>query len=95
MDEPFNGVDLPSREKILSILRKKKRKITIITVLHNINPVAHDVDKVLLLNKEMIGFGSPKEVLNELNLQKAYGGTVSIVICKEGFCHPLIGDTHG
>lgn len=95
MDEPFNGVDLPSREKILGILRKKKGKITIITVLHNINPVAHDVDKVLLLNKEMIGFGPPKEVLNELNLKKAYGGSVSIVICREGFCHPLIGDTHG
>ena len=95
MDEPFNGVDLPSREKILGILRKKKGKITIITVLHNINPVAHDVDKVLLLNKEMIGFGPPKEVLNELNLKRAYGGSVSIVICREGFCHPLIGDTHG
>ena len=95
MDEPFNGVDLPSREKIMDILVKKMGKVAIVAVLHNINPVLHYVDKVLLLNKKMVAFGSPKETLNELNLQEAYGGTVSIVVCKEGYCHPLIGDTHG
>ena len=96
MDEPFNGVDLPSREKIMdALIRRIKRGIAVIAVLHNINPVLHHVNKVLILNKEMIAFGEPKEVLVEPVLQRAYGGSVSIVICKEGFCHPLIGDTHG
>ena len=96
MDEPFNGVDLPSREKIMEALIKRLRKgVAVISVLHNINPVLHHVDKVLILNKEMIAFGKPNEVLLEPILQRAYGGSVSVVICKEGFCHPLIGDTHG
>ncbi len=96
MDEPFNGVDLPSREKIMEALTKRMKKgVAVVTVLHNINPVLHHVNKVLLLNKEMIAFGNPNEVLNELTLQKAYGGMVSVVVCKEGYCHPLIGDTHG
>jgi len=96
MDEPFNGVDLPSREKIMNaLMRRMKKGIAVVTVLHNINPVVHYVNKVLLLNREMIAFGTPNEVLNEITLRRAYGGAVSIVVCKEGYCHPLIGDTHG
>jgi len=96
MDEPFNGVDLPSREKIMNALIRRMRAGTaVVAVLHNINPVLHYVNKVLLLNKEMIAFGKPNEVLTESILQKAYGGSVSVVVCEEGYCHPLIGDTHG
>jgi len=96
MDEPFNGVDIPSREKIIdALLRRLREGIGLIMVLHNINPVVHQVDKVLLLNREMISFGRPNDVLNEENLMKVYGGTISIVRCKEGYCHPLIGDEHG
>ncbi len=95
MDEPFNGVDLPSRDKIMNALKKRMKNMAVIAVLHNINPVVHHVEKVLLLNKEMIAFGNPNEVLTEPLLQKAYGGSVSVIICKEGYCHPLIGDAHG
>ncbi len=95
LDEPFNAVDLPSREKMLEILNEKKNEgIPIIVVVHNINPILHEIDKVLLLNRRMIAYGNPKEALNEENLKKAYGSAVQIIICDEGYCHPLIGDTH-
>lgn len=96
MDEPFNGVDIPSRERIMKIVMEEKNKgNTIIAVLHNINPVLHNIDKLLLLNKEMIAFGHPNEVLTEYNLERVYGGVVPTIRCREGYCHPLIGDSHG
>ncbi|MCD6512120.1 MAG: metal ABC transporter ATP-binding protein [Thermoplasmata archaeon] len=96
MDEPFNGVDIPSRERIMNVVREEKKKgNTIIAVLHNINPVLHDIDKLLLLNREMIAFGHPNDILTEYNLERAYGGTVTTITCREGYCHPLIGDSHG
>ncbi|OYT60265.1 ABC transporter ATP-binding protein [Thermoplasmatales archaeon ex4484_30] len=95
LDEPFNAVDLPSREKMLEILKEKRKEgIPIVVVVHNINPILHEIDKVLLLNRRMIAYGNPKEALNEQNLKKAYGSDVQIIVCDEGYCHPLIGDTH-
>ena len=95
LDEPFNAVDLPSRDKMIEILTEKKKEgKEIIVVVHNINPILHEVDKILLLNKIKIAFGEPKEVLNQENLRRAYGTDVQIIVCEEGYCHPLIGDTH-
>ncbi|HEC76950.1 MAG TPA: metal ABC transporter ATP-binding protein [Thermoplasmatales archaeon] len=95
LDEPFSAVDLPSREKMISLLNERKKDgIEILIVVHNINPVLHDIDKVLLLNKRAIAYGSPKEILNHENLMETYGSFVQIVTCEEGYCHPLIGDEH-
>jgi len=94
LDEPFNGVDIPSRNKILEVLNSREN-LTVIMVVHNVNPIVHFIDKVLLLNKKAIAFGSPKEALTAENLMEAYGASVQVVECKEGYCHPLLGDTHG
>jgi len=95
LDEPFSAVDLPSREKMISLLNERKKDgIEILIVVHNINPVLHDIDKVLLLNKRAIAYGSPKEILNHENLMETYGSFVQIVTCEGGYCHPLIGDEH-
>lgn len=94
LDEPFNGVDIPSRNKILEVINSREN-LTTIMVVHNVNPILHFIDKVLLLNKKAVAFGSPKEVLTTENLMETYGASVQVVECKEGYCHPLLGDTHG
>lgn len=95
LDEPFSAVDLPSREKMISILNERKKEgVEILVVVHNINPVLHNIDKVLLLNRRAVAYGEPKEVLNHKNLMETYGSFVKIITCEEGYCHPLIGDEH-
>lgn len=94
LDEPFNGVDIPSRNKILEALNGREN-LTTLMVVHNINPIVHHIDKVLLLNKKAIAFGTPPEVLTAENLMEAYGASIQVVRCEEGYCHPLLGDTHG
>ncbi|MCS7144010.1 MAG: metal ABC transporter ATP-binding protein [Archaeoglobaceae archaeon] len=93
LDEPFNGVDLLSQEKIVQLLEKVDA--TILVVLHNINPVLHALDKIMLLNKEIIAFGSSEEVFNKENMLKLYKTEIPLIICEEGFVHPLYGDHHG
>ena len=94
LDEPFNGVDIPSRNKILEVINSRE-DLTTIMVVHNVNPIVHFIDKVLLLNKKAIAFGPPKEVLTTKNLMEAYGASIQVIECAEGYCHPILGDTHG
>jgi len=96
LDEPFNGVDIPSQEKIVEVLSDLTSKgKTVITVLHNINPVLHEVGRVILLNRKVIATGKPNDVFTEENVIKAYGSSIPLVICEEGYTHPLYGDQHG
>ena len=95
LDEPFNAVDLPSREKMIEILAdERKQGKDILIVVHNINPILHEIDKVLLMNRKLIAYGEPREIINNENLKEAYGTDVQIIVCEEGYCHPLLGDEH-
>ncbi len=96
LDEPFNGVDLPTQERIIELLSDlSKRGVTIITVVHNVSPMIHHVSRVALLNRKLIAFGKPEEVLTAENTLKAYGVVIPVTVCEEGFLHPLFGDIHG
>lgn len=96
LDEPFNGVDVPSQEKIVSILDELREKgTTILVVVHNVNMILHHITKVMLLRKKIIAFGEPNEVFTEENIVKTYGSSIPLVICEEGYTHPLYGDHHG
>jgi len=96
LDEPFNGVDIPSQKKIMEALDSLSSEgKTIIVVVHNINPVLHEVDRVILLNRKIVALGTPNKVFTEENIIKAYGSSIPLVICEEGYTHPLYGDQHG
>jgi zinc transport system ATP-binding protein len=77
-DEPTTGVDLDSEEPIYRMLDelKKKNKITILLITHDIHIVNEYSDYLLALNKCITFFGESKEIMNP-SLQKAiYGQTV-------------------
>jgi ABC-type Mn2+/Zn2+ transport system ATPase subunit len=77
MDEPFTGVDLSTKETILSFLNdSKKNKITVIVAIHDLNIAAKNFEKVILLNKKLISFGKPAEVFIKSNLNKAFGDQI-------------------
>ena len=74
LDEPFVGIDSVSEEIIMNTLRDlKKAGKTILIVHHDLSKVAHYFDQVLILNKELIAFGSTKETFTQANLKQAYG----------------------
>lgn len=96
LDEPFGGVDAATQETISRLLYRlcRDHRVTVLAVVHNINPLVHYVDHVLLLNTRMVACGDPADVLTAENLQAAYGTTVPILVCEEGFRHPVMQTTH-
>ncbi len=80
LDEPFVGVDLASEERIICILKKLvNHGKTVIVVHHDLTKVNVYFNKLLLLDRELIGFGSVEEVFRPELLLKAYKGHFSFM----------------
>ena len=52
--------------------------------LHDLSIAASHFDKILLLRQEMMGFGTPKTVLTEVVLRRAYGSCLQIIPGEDG-----------
>ena len=85
MDEPLNGLDTPSQEAILSLLDKlRQQTITVMIATHDLGQAASHFDRVMLLNHQLIRFGSPQDVLTSENLLRAYGGHAQLIRGPDG-----------
>ncbi len=64
LDEPVSGVDKTGTEKFWQIISdlRKQYDMTIIIVSHSLNHVKKYADRVVLLNKRIISYGSVEEV---------------------------------
>ena len=68
LDEPTNALDLKYQIKFLEIIKtlKVNKKISVITILHDLNLAARYSDKIIALkNGESIAYGSSNEIINE------------------------------
>jgi len=74
MDEPFNGVDMTSQEKLFDILDDLRNKcVTTIVATHDLNLAMKKFDLVILLNHRLIAIGPPSEVMRRETIRQAYG----------------------
>ena len=80
MDEPFTGLDVKSQQDILQIIDMLRQQgVTILASTHDLNLAGDHFDRVLLLNRRMVGFGDPQQVFTTERLIKAYGGHLRLV----------------
>jgi ABC-type Mn2+/Zn2+ transport system ATPase subunit len=80
MDEPLGGVDVTTQEAILAILDDLPRRgVTTIISTHDMNLAASRFDLVLLLNRRLVAFGSPAEVLQQQYLAGTFGSHLLVV----------------
>lgn len=84
LDEPTVGVDLTSQEDFYTLLCElnTKHHLTILLVSHDVDVVAQEVKNVLFLNRKVIAYGTPKELLKEGNLEKLYSGSMKLIAHK-------------
>jgi len=75
-DEPTSGIDVGGEETIYNLLHKLQTKhhLAIILVSHDLNIVYKYANRVLCLNRDMICYGVPHEVLDPASLRQLYGG---------------------
>ncbi len=80
MDEPLTGLDLPSQEAIFDILDLlRARRLTVLVSTHDLQLAADRFDRLMLLRRRIIGFGSAAEVLTPPNLRLAYGSHMTVI----------------
>jgi ABC-type Mn2+/Zn2+ transport system ATPase subunit len=85
LDEPLNGLDLPSQEEFFTILEElRQRDVTVMVAMHDLNLAAQRFDRILLLNRKLIRLGRPHEVLREDILRSAYGSHLHMVDTADG-----------
>jgi len=85
MDEPFAGLDVSSRDDLIPILTGlRDRGVTLLVALHDLGLASAHFDRLLLLKRRRVGFGTAEEVLTETALRHAYGSCLRMVRGEEG-----------
>jgi manganese/zinc/iron transport system ATP- binding protein len=80
MDEPFAGVDVATEKTIIELFKQLKAKgNTVVCVHHDLNTVGEYFDHVILINARLIAAGPANQVLTQANLNKTYGGRLSLL----------------
>jgi manganese/iron transport system ATP-binding protein len=94
LDEPLAGLDLQSQDKIFSLLDTlSEQGVTLLFATHDLNLARERFERILLLNRKLVAYGAPEDVLTSANLSAAYGGHMQVLDTAEG---PVaIGDMGG
>ncbi len=80
MDEPFAGVDVATEKAIIELFKELKAKgNTVVCVHHDLNTVHEYFDHAVLINSRLIAAGPCEQVLTKDNLNKTYGGRLSLL----------------
>lgn len=94
LDEPFSGLDISAQEQILHILDGlRQTAVTVLFATHDLELAAAQFDRILLLNRNLVAYGPPAEVLTPAHLNAAYGGHMQVLETAEG--RVLVGDSGG
>jgi iron/zinc/copper transport system ATP-binding protein len=80
LDEPFVGVDAGSERVIIDLLRTLRNEgKTIVVVHHDLSKAADYFDTLMLLNRQLIAVGPPKDVLHAKTIEGAYGNPLAFL----------------
>ncbi|MBW3548901.1 MAG: metal ABC transporter ATP-binding protein [Actinobacteria bacterium] len=80
MDEPTSGVDVRTRHDVLHLLEDLHGDgLAIVLTTHDLNGMAAHLPHIVCLNTEVLGEGSPREVLTPDVLERTYGARMEIL----------------
>ena len=82
LDEPTTYLDIYYQLQFMELVAtwRKETGITVIAVLHDLNLAAQFCDKLLVLQEgEVIGIGTPEEILTEDNIRRVYAVEPAVV----------------
>jgi ABC-type Mn2+/Zn2+ transport system ATPase subunit len=80
LDEPTNGMDLPSRLAILNLIARlhEEGTLTVLMVSHLLDDVANHVRRIAIVEPEFFQVGAVEEVLTSSNLSRLYKMPVTV-----------------
>jgi zinc/manganese transport system ATP-binding protein len=86
LDEPLDGLDLPSQASVTSLISRicRERGIGTIMAAHDVNPLLAYLDLVAYIGAGSIVAGNPEAVITTGTLSKLYGSRVDVVRTADG-----------
>jgi manganese transport system ATP-binding protein len=79
LDEPFSGVDMPTEQMIIAVLRELcAAGATALLATHDLEAIPTFCDRVLLLNRRLLAYGPTGEVFTQANLLRTFGATPAL-----------------
>ena len=93
LDEPTAGVDVRTRHEVLHLLGDLNADgLAVLLTTHDLNGIAAHLPHLVCLNTEVIGAGSPRQVLTPHVLERTYGAPMEIL---EHGGMPVVVDRYG
>ena len=81
LDEPTSALDLKHQERVLQMAQRiaKKKRYSVLVVLHDLNLAARFADHLILLGQgRIVAEGPPETVLRSKAISEIYGVDVEI-----------------
>jgi iron complex transport system ATP-binding protein len=91
LDEPTSALDIAHQLHVLALLREatRRRGLTTIAVLHDLNAAARFADRVALLHRgKLVGIGTPGAILRPATLEPVFDVDVAVDAGSDG--HPVV-----
>lgn len=74
LDEPISGVDVPTQEVILHLLRDLSAAgRTLLVTTHHLQHLEHHFDALLCLNRRLIAYGPPTTIMTREVVEATFG----------------------
>jgi zinc transport system ATP-binding protein len=75
LDEPAAGIDLAGENDMYRVLEAYQRRTgaTVVMVTHDWGAAFHHATQALVLNRELLAFGAPAQVLTDEAMRLAFG----------------------
>lgn len=81
LDEPLANLDIAHGQEIVTLVSEvcHARKVTVLLVSHDVNPLLPVIDRVLYIANGQSAIGTPDEVITSITLSKLYNSPVEVV----------------
>lgn len=94
LDEPMAGLDATAQHQLLDLLDELRAKgATVVLSTHDLSCVSSRCDKAACLNRRLIAFGKPSDVLTEQVLGDTFG-THLLMVHRDGQAYAYQHHTH-
>lgn len=84
LDEPTAGIDSQTQEQFYLLLRKLNKEIgiTLVLISHEIDVVVNEVTEIAAINRTLVCYCKPNELVGTKGLEKAYGKDIRYILHK-------------
>ena len=86
LDEPLDSLDLPNQAAVAGLVRRisSAEGVSVLLVAHDVNPLLHQLDRVVYLGGGRALAGTVQEVITAARLSALYGAPIEVLRAGDG-----------